>query len=318
MSNSTSIEKNVIETQFRDVVCSICIATFKRPDLLRKLLNSIQEQVLPENVSLEVIVIDNDVDQSGRSVVGKFVDRDYLKFFYFTQPVKNISITRNLSVQKASGDYILFIDDDEKADPHWIRTLLKTMRDFNADGVFGHLEPDFNHQTPAWMKRRDLFFYGEIRETGTRAEATYTGNCILKSSLIKPFKEPFDVSYGLTGGEDIKLFRYLSQQGAKFINCREAVVSEYLPPSRTCYAYFFKRAMSGGNRHTKWKIESSSNKLISRLFDLNKSICFGCISILLLILFFPNRVLRAKMLIKFGSNIGRFKAVFDNYYEVYR
>ncbi|MCZ6703705.1 MAG: glycosyltransferase [Ignavibacteria bacterium] len=48
---------------------SICIATYKRPELLEKLLDSLSNQKLPESVILEFIIVDNDKSGSAKEVV---------------------------------------------------------------------------------------------------------------------------------------------------------------------------------------------------------------------------------------------------------
>jgi len=50
---------------------SICVATYKRQELLEKLLDSLSKQNLPESVELEIIIVDNDKDLSAQKVVSK-------------------------------------------------------------------------------------------------------------------------------------------------------------------------------------------------------------------------------------------------------
>ncbi|TFG60983.1 MAG: glycosyltransferase family 2 protein [Deltaproteobacteria bacterium] len=100
------------------ILFSACVCTYRRPDLLGKLLDSLEAQVLPEEVDLEVVVVDNDPGRSGAPIVRRFTDTGRTRFSYFVQPVKNISLTRNVSVRNASGEYLLFIDDDEVAPPN--------------------------------------------------------------------------------------------------------------------------------------------------------------------------------------------------------
>src|SRR5438105_6517932 len=119
------------------IICSVCIAAYKRPDLLENLLTSLVNQVLPEDVTLEIIVVDNDPEESARGVVQKFSDTARARFLYCRQPIKNISLTRNLAVANATGAYLLFIDDDETACREWVARLLRALREFDADGVFG-------------------------------------------------------------------------------------------------------------------------------------------------------------------------------------
>ena len=55
--------------------------------------------------------------------------------------MKNISLTRNRTVALASGDWLAFIDDDERAPAAWLEQLAETAERFGADGVLGPVEP---------------------------------------------------------------------------------------------------------------------------------------------------------------------------------
>src|SRR4051794_33953703 len=97
------------------VICSVCIATYKRPQLLDQLLTSLEQQIIHDNLMLQVIVVDNDCTRSAAPVVAQHNDQKHITFRYLVQPVKNISLTRNLAVANSEGIYLLFIDDDEVA-----------------------------------------------------------------------------------------------------------------------------------------------------------------------------------------------------------
>ena len=158
------------------MICSICIATYKRPELLEKLLESLTKQILPEDVKLEIIIVDNDPERSAEPVVQKSPIAMKGSFHYFVQPIKNISLTRNVAVENANGTYILFIDDDEVASRKWVTTHLKTLIECDADGVFGPVIPQFNETTPEWMKKSYLFADPHSAGgTGTEAKATWVG-----------------------------------------------------------------------------------------------------------------------------------------------
>ncbi len=316
MGTSNQFLSRIDQGKNDTVLCSVCIATYRRPPLLERLLRSLENQILPEGVEMEIIVVDNDADKSAEPVVSKFQHMSWSGLSYFNQPLKNISLTRNMAVEKASGEYILFIDDDEVASPRWLTYLMKTLDAFDADGVFGPVVPELNTETPPWMG--DLF-YRYSSSTGAKAESKWTGNCILKASLLKKMGEPFDPRYGITGGEDTHLFDRLEQQGARFVFCQEAWVSEYLPPSKTRPSSLFLRGLKGGNLHTRRVIEfAGAKKILVRMFMVAKAIAFGTTSLALMIGQFPNRGHRAQWLIKLGSNVGRLLAAFGWHYKGYR
>jgi succinoglycan biosynthesis protein ExoM len=301
------------------IKCSVCIATYKRPELLEDLLHSLVNQQLPEEVKIEVIIVDNDAEGSAECIVNKFHNTTQATFHYFRQPIKNISITRNMAVEKATGDYILFIDDDEVASREWVANLLTTIKNFDADGVFGRVIPNFNENTPNWMKKAH-WFYGNFFDapTGSEAQCLWTGNCLLKASILKEEKGPFDPAYGVTGGADPQLFERLRAKSARFVYCYEALVSEYLPPARTCISYLVKRGFRGGNGHTRRIIElGGKRKLFIRFSMVPKALCYGLLSLILALLLFPSIPWRTYWIIKLASNAGRFMGAFGWYYGWY-
>ena len=299
---------NYNQKQTNSTKCSVCVATFQRAALLKKLLISLENQILPADVQLEVIVVDNDAAKSAATVVREFSKTANTIVNYYTQPVKNISLTRNMAVEKATGEYILFIDDDEAASSHWVYHLLETVGKFSADGVFGPVVPDFNPQTPKWMQSRELF-YGSFQETGEEPQAKWTGNALIKASRLKAIPGPFDEKYGNSGGEDTHLFDRMQQEGARFVYCREAWASEYLPPERTRLSNLFLRRIRSGNVHTRRAIEFSSQKQVwMRSYMLGKSLIFGTASIVLTAGQLPNAMGRTQWLMKLASNLGRFLA----------
>jgi succinoglycan biosynthesis protein ExoM len=300
------------------ILCSVCVCTYRRPDLLAKLLESLEKQTLPERVDMEVIVVDNDPGGSGEPVVRRFADRGRTRFTYFVQPVKNISLTRNVSVRKASGEYLLFIDDDEAAPPEWLKRMLGALGSFRADGVFGPAIPEFHESTPRWMRWRELH-YLPMQSTGDKATQQWTSNCIVRASLLKEREGPFDPAYGITGGEDCFLFESLEREGARFVYCREATVSEYLPPHRTRVKYLFLRGIRNGSGHTRRILEfHGKGRFGLRLYMIAKALLFGSASLALLIACMPVPARSTYWTIRFGSNIGRFLAALGWNMEFYR
>ena len=267
---------------------------------------------------MEIIVVDNHPKKSAEHIVSKFPSSMCIKLLYLGQPIKNISLTRNLAVENASGQYILFIDDDEVASPDWVSNLLIILKKFNADGVFGYVEPEFHRDAAQWIKQRD-FFFSPMTPTGTEAKFTFTTNCLLKSSLLKGINGPFDVRYGISGGGDPYLFETLKKQGAKFVNCREAVTMEYLPLERSNLTYILKRALKGGNTGALRIIDNTTDKKIfQKIIILSKAFANLLISSFLLFLFYPKITRRTKNLMKIASNVGRVLSVFGWRYMCYR
>jgi len=308
---------SVIKMAVNKLFVSVCIATYKRPELLRQLLYSLSSQKINDNIKFEIIIVDNDSLKGAHAIVEDYKKIAVVNVQYLTQPIKNISLTRNKCVEYSTGEYILFIDDDEIAAPEWIQSMIDAIVKFNADAAFGRVLSHFKNETPDWIKRNPLF-NRKAYPTGTEAYFTRTGNCIVKSYLLKNITGPFDPGYGTTGGEDTHLFMRLKKCGAKFVNCYEGWVSEYVPPERATTNYIIKRSYIRGNNFTRRFLELAGKKKFYRFIkSLFLSLIFVFISILLTIITFPNKYWRLYWATKIASNWGHISAVFGYYSKAY-
>ncbi|MCI0714044.1 MAG: glycosyltransferase [Chloroflexi bacterium] len=290
-------------------LCSVCIATYHRPHLLARLLDSLLQQQLDPGTTLEIIVVDNDAQQSAKAVV-EGIDQPRFPIVYAVEPRKNISHARNKCVQLARGEYILFIDDDETAGKTWVASMLDAVKTHEADGVFGRVISDFHDETPEWMKSVYLFNIPTL-QTGSPARYFTVGNCLVKASLLKTEDGPFDKAYGIMGGEDMHLFSRLRQQGKHFIYCYEGWVAEFVPPERTRVDWILKRAYRTGNLFGRRSIELADNRLMMRGKILATGVVkmFGCL--LLTALHLPNKEKRWHWFFKTAANSGLAVSVFN-------
>jgi succinoglycan biosynthesis protein ExoM len=224
---------------------SLCIATFRRPDRLRALLDDITRQQLPPS---EVIIVDNDAAGSARGIVEQWrrVSAPFT-IRYEIQPLRNISVTRNRTVHLASGKWIAFIDDDERAPAAWLTHLVATTERLGADGVLGPVQPDLPPHAPAWIRRGGFYDWARMA-TGTLVPPNKLrfGNVLLRGALLRESPQPFDPDYGLTGGEDGDLLARLVQSGARIVWCDEAIVYEPVEQARLSLRWLVLRALRGG------------------------------------------------------------------------
>lgn len=289
-------------------VCSVCIATFKRPELLRKLIKTLFEQEKIADIILEIIIVDNDVEKSAKEIVAEFSDTSSITISYYEQPIQNISLTRNISFDKSSGQYLAVIDDDETADKYWIRNLIDTVIRFNADAVFGYVIPVFDSNVAQWKKQREIYFL-PIGKTGDPPLFCYTTNCLIKADKVNKINLRFDPKYGLSGGEDSVFFDLLSEYNAKFVVCREAITYEVVPQYRTELKFICKRYFQKGNNEGRIITDSEHSKF-QKIIILTKTLMgigyYGLQAIILL----PFRTKWIFGLIRLYYYSGLFLAIF--------
>lgn len=116
-------------------VFSIIVPTHKRPMLLGRALQSIKQQSFlsgSEAGQVEVLVVSDVIDASTDAVCSQLLgshDR-YLR----RSGVAGPALSRNLALDMAQGSYVLFLDDDDALQPHWLEELA-------ASTAFAHQIP---------------------------------------------------------------------------------------------------------------------------------------------------------------------------------
>ena len=137
-----------------DTQVTVCMATFQRNERLRAVLGDLARQ---ERLPNQVVVVDNDPAGAARPVLEEFRASGVpFRVDYDVQPVPNISITRNRTVELASSEWIAFIDDDERAPPQWLHELLSAAERYEADGVLGPVEPEGSERRTALDPQRPV------------------------------------------------------------------------------------------------------------------------------------------------------------------
>ncbi len=227
---------------------SVCVCTYKRPGLLKKLLQEVLTQETRGRFSFDVIVVDNDATESAREVVEKTSAGFESVVSYVVEPQQNISLARNRAVRNASGKYAAFIDDDEFPVKKWLLHLHKTICKYEVQGVLGPVKPHFENPPPSWVIRgrlceRASFPSGSIISNSCH---TRTGNVLLSLKIFESRDDFFNPDYGRTGGEDVDFFRRMMQKGHRFVWDNEAEVFESVPPERVERKYFLRRALLRG------------------------------------------------------------------------
>lgn len=229
---------------------SVCIATYRRLDRLDALLGDLCRQLL---MPAEVIVVDNDAEASARAVVEKYRnDRPPFALFYDVQPVKNISLTRNRTVELAGGEWLAFIDDDERAPPRWLALLLAAAQRHGADGVLAPVEPQLPADAPSWIRRGGFYDWPRL-PSGTPVPLNHLrfGNVLLAADRLRSQRPPFDPAYGITGGEDGDLLMRLVAAGGRLVWCDEGIVREPVEAQRMRLSWILRRALRGGQDYAR-------------------------------------------------------------------
>lgn len=118
-----------------DVTVVVC--TRDHPDGLSRCLISLANQ---QDHNFEVMVVDNAPrTERARTVVEDL--QEHLPITYVLEPLAGLSRARNRSLVEATTEVVAWIDDDEVADPLWVRNLSKGFVDPKVTAVCGVMVP---------------------------------------------------------------------------------------------------------------------------------------------------------------------------------
>jgi glycosyltransferase involved in cell wall biosynthesis len=253
---------------------SVCIATYRRPGGLARLLRSLELQ-RGDVPAFEVIVVDNDAAGSAAAVCAGFANR--LRLRHLVEPVRGIAVARNRAVGASLGRFLAFIDDDNEACPNWLASLHREAEARQADGVFGPVIYKFDKPPPVWILNCGLFDE-PVFVTGDRVPWywTRTSNAYVRRDALPDAAAPFDVGLALIGGEDVDLFARMVDRGARLFAAADACVFEHREAARLSARWLVRRSFRNGGTlaHVMWRRVRGRARLYNGADALGKSFGF--------------------------------------------
>jgi serine acetyltransferase/GT2 family glycosyltransferase len=204
---------------------SVVIATYDRPELLRRLLSNLDAQTLDPS-RFEVVAVDDGSKEDVRTKLGDVHTRYALRIE--RQANAGAAAARQRGVDLARGRIIVFLDDDMQVAPTFLEKHLErhaAIGDFSRSVVLGRLRPDAKIADMPLFERfyarvmanqNDTFASGA--ET-VRGHNIYTGNVSMPRALFVN-AGGFDPVFRAL--EDEELGVRLEKVGARFAFANDA------------------------------------------------------------------------------------------------
>jgi glucosyl-dolichyl phosphate glucuronosyltransferase len=251
--------------------CSVIVCTYNRAASLADTLRALQALEIPAGLRWEVVVVDNNSKDDTRQVVDAFA-RGFPQLRYVFQPLQGLSRARNLGIEEARGEYLLFTDDDVLPETDWLRATMEGLRGHQADACGGYIAPIFEVPPPHWLTER---FYGFLAVRTDRtddypitqaSQAPFGANMAMHRRVFSTVGL-FDTSRGRSGkvlasGEDGELFERILSAGLKAVFLGGARVRHKVEAFRLTKTYL-----------RKWRYQSSRNIAISRGLPGKRRLC---------------------------------------------
>ena len=115
---------------------SVIIPVYNREKYIHKCIESVLEQ---KNVSTEIILVDDGSTDKSLEICNRFsMEFENIKVFHTENC--GVSHARNVGLDNAAGDYILFLDSDDRLAPDVLEVVLGTIVEYDADYIIGSYE----------------------------------------------------------------------------------------------------------------------------------------------------------------------------------
>lgn len=100
---------------------SIIVPVYNTSNKLRKCLNSLVNQSIKD---IEIIIINDGSTDDSEKIINEYKEKYGELIKYYCKQNEGVAKARNLGIENANSDYILFVDSDDYIDLNLIETLL--------------------------------------------------------------------------------------------------------------------------------------------------------------------------------------------------
>lgn len=185
---------------------SVVLCTYNRCNLVLSTLATLRRQTLSYE-QFEVIVIDNGSSDGTINAVHSYVHAgpvqrrgpaDIWRVHCLSEPRNGLSYARSTGLRKASGEIVVFLDDDTLADPFFLEHLLNAYDETGADAIGPRVVLRWEAPRPHWLTDDLLDVLGFFAPYDRRAQlppnTSFSSSCFsLKMEVLRalgPF-QPF-------------------------------------------------------------------------------------------------------------------------------
>ena len=229
---------------------SVLICTFNRAALLGEALDSLAE--IASSRRWEVLIVDNNSSDETRSTVERRQATFPAALRYLFEPEQGKSRALNAGIAACEGRTIVFGDDDQRFDRHWIDEACAPLdADPRLAYTGGPVRPIWDAEPPSWLDLGQpqllgppgLFDYGpESFIFESRGKIAPGGNMAVRRSVFDDVGG-FAVDLGRTGTsllgqEQAEFFHRTRAAGITGIYVPSMIVFHHVPAERLTRRYF--------------------------------------------------------------------------------
>lgn len=229
------------------IAYTVALCTHNHSDRLTRTLADLLHLRDPE-APWELLIIDNASRDATPDILARQAWPTGWQVRVVQEERLGLSNARNRAIREARGQYLIFLDDDETADPDWLCAFERLIEAHSPDAFGGRIEVLFEGPRPAWLTDELLGFLGQLRHADTiiplteRSTSFYGGNFGFRRAVCDTVGA-FDAMLGRkgtdnTGGEEVDFYQRLLGAGFKVWWTPEAAIHHRIQADKLDRRYF--------------------------------------------------------------------------------
>ena len=191
---------------------SIVIPVYNSEKYIVKLLESINNQKYKNS---ELIIIDDGSTDTSLFLINEYLKKNSLVFEVTSQSNAGPSVARNVGIEKAKGEWVVFIDSDDLLHPNYLFDLYQLAKRYDADCSFcgtKYFEDESEVENTLLINEKcmykELDLEKVIMDLAVAKKKFGHCNMLYRKSIIDSFNLRYPTQYKY--GEDLEfLIKYL-------------------------------------------------------------------------------------------------------------
>jgi len=232
-----SAEKPKTNSQASGPLITVAICTRNRAALLEKAVRSVLPQM---NDDTELLVVDSASTDDTPEIAARLAAANR-RLTVHREERPGISVARNTALGNSHGQYVLFLDDDETAEPGWLAAYQRFLAAPPSEKIAivgGAVLNKYENPLPKWADASATFDCGDSPKCLPYPGSLCGGNAAYRLDAALAVGM-FDTQLGR--GEDSDLMLRLQDAGHEIWWLPGAAIRHFVPDSRMK----FRRVMRG-------------------------------------------------------------------------
>ncbi|MFO0938487.1 MAG: glycosyltransferase [Gemmataceae bacterium] len=250
---------------------SVAICTWNRAALLDQTLASFQELTIPPGLRWEILIVNNNCTDETQKVIEKY--RTVLPIVALLETKQGQSHARNCATNAATGDVIVWTDDDVKPDPQWLVQYVEAFSRYPDASFFGgKIKPWYESVPPLWISENEQSFQGMLvirdlgaeerqfavsTENAVQSESPFGANMAVRTDVQR--RHMYDPKLGKVKNSNVTadetdMFRRIRESGGHGMWIPSASIKHFVTRSRMTTRYLWSYHHGQGQSEVRTQV----------------------------------------------------------------